>query len=650
MNINLNTSERISVRKKIKYLHNIFISDARIDEQNLPFLVKKNINSLKIYHPDAEYIFWQEDEIRVFLRKNFTPNVLEAFDCLKAFALKADLARYCILYILGGLYSDLSNRFVSSLDLPSSIQVAAFKDRIPMHGAFWMVQNTIIYADAGSSELELAVNLSVRNIEKRDYGNSSLEPTGPALFGRVFAIKQNYLNYKIGSSVNIDVGNNQNRSHYVFDDGTLLAVRLQGGGGKPAEIGLKGTNVYGDLWDRRQLFDEDKFVYPFDSSKIHSKEKKESDGIRIKKNTKGYVIYGPYIPLFEGKYTAEMEFRNLKGHHFLSLDVCCLGGKKILAEQVKMFPDECGKIYLEFVLEEYVPDLEVRLKASPAFEGVFTSLNIFQRYVKKEEHKKKYSVVPNNKNSYVSKDVFYIHCFNFEVNKNSSMLFLKSIEEFYPYAFLEYWNENKIYSFIKTHFPEEIVGSYNKLLGTPFALDFAKYCVLYAKGGLCVEHDLQIIAPINLVPGKDILAFLKQDKGNHTALSIDTSYLFSRPEQPEINTLIGWLTEITKKEMAEISNIYKSGYQEAMLMKALAFHGRTKSYSAGQVVQITENSHSYIGEDGSIYAVRCLQKSNIAKSELGKINEDKKESLMNFSKIFEKIHNSVFNRNKSVKV
>ena len=64
-----------------------------------------------------EYRFWSDDDAVAFLQTHFPPPVLEAYQALKPGAFKADLFRYCVLLILGGVYADVDIQLESVLDL-----------------------------------------------------------------------------------------------------------------------------------------------------------------------------------------------------------------------------------------------------------------------------------------------------------------------------------------------------------------------------------------------------------------------------------------------------------------------------------------------------------------------------------------------------
>ena len=50
---------------------------------------------------------------REFIKVNFNPLVLKAYDTLIPTAYKADLFRLCVLYINGGIYGDLTQEFLT---------------------------------------------------------------------------------------------------------------------------------------------------------------------------------------------------------------------------------------------------------------------------------------------------------------------------------------------------------------------------------------------------------------------------------------------------------------------------------------------------------------------------------------------------------
>ena len=64
-----------------------------------------------------EYRFYEDIDVRNFLTMNFPNEVVNAYDQLIPGAFKADLFRYCVLFIHGGVYADVDVLLESNLDI-----------------------------------------------------------------------------------------------------------------------------------------------------------------------------------------------------------------------------------------------------------------------------------------------------------------------------------------------------------------------------------------------------------------------------------------------------------------------------------------------------------------------------------------------------
>jgi len=82
------------------------------DKSKIPLDIYYNI---KKYAPEYTHVIMDDRDIEVFLSKYYNNNVLKTFHSLKLGAHKADLARYCILYIYGGLYMDIKVELIKPL-------------------------------------------------------------------------------------------------------------------------------------------------------------------------------------------------------------------------------------------------------------------------------------------------------------------------------------------------------------------------------------------------------------------------------------------------------------------------------------------------------------------------------------------------------
>lgn len=78
----------------------------------IPNYIKENI--LK-YASDYEYHLFDDNSGLDFLKKYYTQQVIDRYNNLSG-AHKADLLRYCLMYIYGGVYADIKTLFIKPLN------------------------------------------------------------------------------------------------------------------------------------------------------------------------------------------------------------------------------------------------------------------------------------------------------------------------------------------------------------------------------------------------------------------------------------------------------------------------------------------------------------------------------------------------------
>ncbi len=109
-------------------IHQILLVDGFTLPARLPHFVTENAAALRALYPAAEYRLWDGHALRRMIAEHFEPQVLAAFDRLRPYAYKADLARYCLLYVFGGLYIDLAIRPIDAIKPPPGVGLASFRD------------------------------------------------------------------------------------------------------------------------------------------------------------------------------------------------------------------------------------------------------------------------------------------------------------------------------------------------------------------------------------------------------------------------------------------------------------------------------------------------------------------------------------------
>jgi hypothetical protein len=150
----------------------------------------KAIQTWRELNPTWNHYFFTDADQRTFIEENFSQDVLWAYDQLIPGAYKADLWRYCVLYIKGGIYVDHKLALDIPLDsvIPEELEFASYQDRpMPSYAQkelLFYVWQAFIISKPQHPFLKHAIDLVVENIKNGWYGHDTLAITGPGLLGQ----------------------------------------------------------------------------------------------------------------------------------------------------------------------------------------------------------------------------------------------------------------------------------------------------------------------------------------------------------------------------------------------------------------------------------------------------------------------------------
>ncbi len=181
---------------------------------DLPPKMKETVEELKINNPEFKHYLYDDVMCRDFIKEHFSKDVLYAFDKLKPGAYKADLFRYCILYINGGIYLDIKYKCVNNFKLIYLTDKEYYvRDHDISDGTYGIYQALLICYPYNNILLK-CIHEILNNIKdnyynfNNDYASNSLAITGPLLMSRFFYQKEiknlelnfdvtrEYINYK----------------------------------------------------------------------------------------------------------------------------------------------------------------------------------------------------------------------------------------------------------------------------------------------------------------------------------------------------------------------------------------------------------------------------------------------------------------------
>ena len=108
------------------------------DKTKIPQKVYYNID---LYASDYTHRIYDDKEGIEFLQTYFTDRVVDKFNSLKNGAHKADLLRYCLLYIYGGVYLDIKTELIKPLSL--IIENKYNNEDIDIYSVLSIIKNTV---------------------------------------------------------------------------------------------------------------------------------------------------------------------------------------------------------------------------------------------------------------------------------------------------------------------------------------------------------------------------------------------------------------------------------------------------------------------------------------------------------------------------
>ena len=160
----------------------------------IPENVKEGMMKLRKQNPEFRFYYYNDDDMQIFIKNNYGPRVLKAFNKLIPGSYKADLFRYCVLYKYGGVYLDIKLVMADDKKLITLVK-DKFKEyhvienteftrlRTKYFGGF--VYQGVMMSRAGNPFLRELISVVVDRCERSDPGTNPLDITGPNIYWKV---------------------------------------------------------------------------------------------------------------------------------------------------------------------------------------------------------------------------------------------------------------------------------------------------------------------------------------------------------------------------------------------------------------------------------------------------------------------------------
>jgi len=246
------------------------VSQVFITESNepLPDLFKESTSTVKKYLINTNYHLFNHEECKDLIRDNFPKEVLNSFLKLNPYSYKADLAYYCLGYLQGGWFVDMSIKIKLGLDMKTlpNIEFLGFRDygegAINPNTLNYPLQASLFYTKHKSKIMEKAIDIIVENCKNEYYGLTSSCQTGPSVLGRAQAHVGSSKNQIVGFFMPLTYQFKQKNRSYILPTGDIFAVHKDTWlpnalGGDISAFGAKGTNNHLEFFSKRNVYNQE---------------------------------------------------------------------------------------------------------------------------------------------------------------------------------------------------------------------------------------------------------------------------------------------------------------------------------------------------------------------------------------------------------
>jgi mannosyltransferase OCH1-like enzyme len=215
--------------------------------KQLPADMQAAVDALKAANPGWEHRLYNDEFARRFIIKHFDSHVTWAYDTLIPGTYKADLFRYCVMYVHGGVYLDIKYAPVDGFSFESWLPNETF---VLEFGPF--VYQGCFMCPPKHPRLKAAIECVVKNVRLGYYGDCHVCTTGPHMFGRLFTHAE-----RMGMTYGY-----RNNGIEIYDRKTGAVVMRQYDGYRTHQADTyakAGTKYWSTMWRERSIFDIDNF-------------------------------------------------------------------------------------------------------------------------------------------------------------------------------------------------------------------------------------------------------------------------------------------------------------------------------------------------------------------------------------------------------
>lgn len=161
--------------------------------KKIPKCIKESVSIIQKQNKNLNFYFFNDKMCKEFIKKHFDKEVLNAYNTLIPGAYKADLWRYCVMYIKGGIYLDCKYIMHNNNKLYKLLNNEYYvRDISRYHNGEYISQGLIVCRPKNIL-FKKCIEKIVQNVKSKNIGRCDLDVTGPRLLADKVKENMEYL-------------------------------------------------------------------------------------------------------------------------------------------------------------------------------------------------------------------------------------------------------------------------------------------------------------------------------------------------------------------------------------------------------------------------------------------------------------------------
>ena len=178
------------------------------------------------------------------------------------------------------------------------------------------------------------------------------------------------------------------------------------------------------------------------------------------------------------------------------------------------------------------------------------------------------------------------------------------IKEIFPDHRYQLFKNDSIEEFLLENYDDKIIKTYRKLKPYSYKCDFARYCILYKKGGWYFDLGLKLVKAMQVHSNTSLIIFRDINKYTNVSWACAPGIIYSHKKNKILSKAIEMIVENTKNNFYGVTSLCPTG--PSLWGRAISYVGTDENSVIGDFIELTPNfkkkNKAMVLPDGTIFA------------------------------------------------